>query len=236
MPVARWMHIEFPVRDYWVLPIWTAHNGARDRGRCADLPDETIELGLSVSTRLSMLPSLYRRVDKGTADVRAAVSKREAHHEWSATQDGFSFRIAETLLYEFLLDLDSLVFEVNSTCELMTDLFTQLYAHVGKPLPRTPAGLVIRDVLKAANQDPGWFLELDCHRNFFSHEGAPFFAVDLTNEKSGSLDLLIMKRNLRRFDDPTHFVRLSELALIVRGFEQSKAVIQEHLIDLFTTA
>jgi len=65
------------------------------------------------------------------------------------------------------------------------------------------------------------------------HNGAPYFAVDLSNVPE-RYDLFIMKENLRTFEDETKFVRLSELRDIVEGFTRSKRVLQEYLINLFS--
>jgi hypothetical protein len=45
-----------------------------------------------------------------------------------------------------------------------------------------------------------------------------------------------MKKNLTTFHDRRHFVSLSELKLMVEGFERSKWPVQEHLIGLFKAA
>jgi hypothetical protein len=134
----------------------------------------------------------------------------------------------------FLVDLDALLFEVNSCCELIGRLFEKVYEHAGRPLPLTPVGRAIRRVLEAAGQDAGWFVKLDNHRNFFIHHGAPYFAVDLSEADAGKYDLLIMKSNLQSFEDEAQFVRYSELKGIVGGFQNSRAVVQQHLAGLFS--
>ena len=53
--------------------------------------------------------------------------------------------------------------------------------------------------------------------------------MDYSNEDT--LDLLIMKRNLRAFDNHEDFFKLSELKEIVDGFSHSKGIIQEHIIS-----
>ena len=145
--------------------------------------------------------------------------------------DGYAFPIDDDLKYELLVDIDSLLFELNSCCELMTKLFEGLYQHVGKNLKGDNAGLTIREALIKEGQNASWFVKLDEHRNFFIHEGAPYIAADLTN--APDYDLLIMKKNLFEFNDPSEFLRLSEASDIVQGFDAAKPIIQQHLIELY---
>ncbi len=234
MSVTKWLHIDYIAGDRWVLPVWTAVNRAAERGQVGPLPDELGQLGLHVSTRLSMIETLIRRINGCAHRLAELIATREPHHEFTAPDNGYAFPLPAEFKYAFLIDLDALLFEVNSCCELMGRLFEKLYAHAGKALPRTPVGLTIRQVLEAAGQDAGWFVKLDGHRNFFTHQGAPYFAVDLSKAHDGQYDLLIMKRNLQSFEDESQFVRYSEMKQIVAGFQTSKAVIQQHLMALFS--
>ena len=229
--VSKWLHIQYLGGDPWVKPIWSAVNNAIGRGACAQITEDLGELGVNISTRLTMLPRIYRRINEGAAAIRASVSNRRPHHESTSSHEGYAFDLDDDLKFNFLLDLDSLLFELNSICELMMCFFELLYAHAGRPLPAAAPGLAIRNVLEAAGQNTQWFRDLDSHRNFFSHNGAPYFAVDLSDPPG--YDLLIMKNNLRTFEDETAFLRLSALAAMVGGFESSRHVIKKNLSGLF---
>jgi hypothetical protein len=107
-----------------------------------------------------------------------------------------------------------------------------LRAHVGQPIPPKQLGKAIGDVLSHGTQNADWFELLDKHRNFFTHEGAPYIALDLSNEPA-TLDILIMKENIKTFTDPDTFVSLSEISLIVKGFIGARRKLQDYLISLF---
>lgn len=64
------------------------------------------------------------------------------------------------------------------------------------------------------------------------HEGAPYLAVDLSEEPE-HFELLIMKENVRSFTHPDDFITLSEINLIVKGFLAAKSRLQQHLCSLF---
>jgi hypothetical protein len=232
--VTKWLHVDYIAKDRWVLPIWSAVNRAAEGGRVGPLPDELGQLGLHVSTRLGMIETLIQRINTCARRLEELIALREPHHEFTAPDNGCAFSLPSDFKYAFLVDLDALLFEVNSCCELMGRLFESVYVHAGRSLPLTPVGRTIRQVLEAAGQDAQWFARLDDHRNFFLHEGAPYFAVDLSRADTGHYDLLIMKRNLRSFEDTGQFVRYSELRQIVGGFQNSKLPVQQHLAGLFS--
>lgn len=229
--VTKWLHIQYLGGDPWVLPVWSALNAAVERRAATQPTDEMRELGIHLSTRLTMLPRVYRRISKGAEAIRSSIATRTPDHESTPTHEGYSFDLDENLKFSFLLDLDSLLFELNSVCELLTTFFELSHTCAGRSLPDERPGLAVKRVLEAAGQDTQWFRDLDRHRNFFSHNGAPYFAVDLSNP--GVYDLLIMKKNLRTFEDEAAFLRLSALSAMARGFEESRHVIRRHLVGLF---
>lgn len=234
MTVTRWLHVEHTGADQWVLPIWTAANSAAGRGLVGILPDELGQLGLHVATRLTMIETLIHRLNTSVGHLEELIATREPHHEFTASGKGYVFPLPLNFKYALLIDLDALLFEVNSCCELMGTLFEKVYEHAGKTLPLTPVGRTIRQVLETAAQDAGWFAKLGGHRNFFIHEGAPYFAMDLSKADAGQYDLLIMRRNLRSFEDERQFLRYSALRQIVGGFQDSRLPIQQHLAGLFS--
>lgn len=229
----KWIHINTKVGDPWILPIWSAVNDAESSGKSTPISKEvTSQLGLSISMRLDMLPRIVHRINEEVNEVYKATKAHNSEHIFTVQKEGYAFDIEENLKFNLLIDIDSLLFELNSVCELMTNLFFVLYTHAGKTLEKKKVGLIIKRIIEGAGKSSGWFIDLDNHRNFFMHEGAPYFAVDVS-KGPGKYDLLIMKENIKVFDDQTKFIKLSEINSIVEGFLFSKPLIQEHLIKLY---
>jgi len=229
--ISKWLHIDTGVGDPWILPIWAAVNKAEIS---TPLSQETRELGIYISTRLDILPHIASRINKEVAQLYKIISNYDEKYVFTESQKGYAFPMHEHLeLVHFLLtDIDSILFEVNSVCELMTRFFEKLYSHVGIPLGKGKAGLKIKNVIESEGLDSQWFQDLDSHRNFFIHEGAPYLAIDVSHG-STQYDLLIMKENIKFFKDTSKFFKLSELNTIVQGFVAAKPVMQKHLIELF---
>jgi hypothetical protein len=233
MPL-KWVHINTDVGDPWILPIWGAVNDAESSGKASPMSKEVkSQLGLSISTRLDMLPRIVHRINVEVNQVYEVTKAHQKEHVFTESKEGYAFSISENLKFNLLIDIDSLLFELNSVCELMTSLFFVLYTHIGKSIKKKETGIEIKRVIENAGRSPDWFIELDNHRNFFMHTAAPFFAVDVS-QGTGKYDLLIMKENIKFFNDPSKFIALSEINSIVNGFSIAKHIIQRHLIELYT--
>lgn len=229
--VQAWVHLGQRGGDPWIRPVWTALNEAAKAGRCAQRTKDLSELGVHISTRLTLLPRVVRRVNRGACKLYSAVADRGAEHEFTRDRKGAAFDFDGDEKYELLADLDSLFFELHSVCELMVRLFEQLHTHAGKAMPASSVGRAIQSVLKSFGQDPAWFAVLDANRNFFIHEGAPYIVVDISNARH--YDLLIIKENQKKFNEEGKFIRLSQIDRIYQGFADSKATVQAHLKNLF---
>lgn len=215
--VDKWLHIEELSGDPWVLPIWSSVNDAVQKGKINSLPNEVYELGVYISTRLNILPRIVKRINADVEELFIVAGRHEESNVFAKTKKGNALRINNDLKYNIICDIDSLLFEINSVCELITKLFESLYSHAGKPLRKKMVGLKIKSIIENASQNPSWFSNLAGHRNLFIHEGAPYIAIDISRGP-GDYELLIMKKNIKSFENNDEFIKLSELREIVQGF------------------
>jgi hypothetical protein len=231
--ISRWLHINTSVGDPWILPIWTAVNRAEQSGKVPRISKEVKSLlGLSISIRMDMLSRIFARINSEVNKVYSAAKAHKQEHIFTNKKEGYVIDIDNNLKFDLLTDIDSLFFELNSVCELITNLFSVLYKNIGKPVQNNKAGLKIKQIIEAAGKPFDWFQKLVSHRNFFIHEGTPYFAVDIS-QGPGKYDLLIMKKNIKCFKDDSKFIKLSEINSIVVGFSVAKPIIQKHLIELY---
>lgn len=227
--VDQWIHLTMLPGDPWVLQIWNAVHQS-EKGDA--ITDELRELALSISKRLNILPRIRKSLDERKADICCQVKDHGDEHVFSEGSEGYVFTVDNDLLYRTLADIDSLLFELNSLCELMTKFFEKLHELAGRELPEADAGRSIKKILEDSGNDGSWFVQLNNHRNLFIHNSAPYIAVDISNNYP-DYDLLIMKEQVEEFSDPSKFITLSQLNEIVNGFEQAKDLLQRHLINLF---
>ncbi len=144
---------------------------------------------------------------------------------------GVALPVDTDLKYQLIADIDAFLFEVDACTKLMHKLFQRLRAHASSPIPDNKVTAALRDSLRKFGVGEGWFRILDRNRNFFIHEGTPYLAIDISND--AAWDLLIMKENLSKFDQPKKFFRFSELQDIANGFACAKDALQKYLMGLF---
>lgn len=228
--ITKWLHLNELGGDPWVLPIWRTINQAVHDGRMKKYEQYLSELALYVSFRLNMLPRIVNRINEGCTRLYEKVKSRNPEHDYEEQKEGYALQVDDDLKYNLVIDIDSLLFELNSCCELMGKFLLYVYNQTGKKLDDKDIGKEIKGIIVKSGKDPKWFIELDNHRNFFIHEGTPYIAIDLSREEK-YYDLIIMKENLHNsFEDETKYIKLSQLNIIVNGFLKARKIIQEHII------
>ncbi len=230
MKVEKWLHISEMGGDPWILPIYTALNDAIDQGKLAQPSKEFNELGLYISIRLNMLPRIINRINKEFGLLLKNTELTEESYVYTKDKEGSALEIDNDLKYHLLIDIDSFIFELNSCCDLMLDFLFQTYILIGRKIEREEIGRELRKIIEKEGSNADWFIELDTHRNTLIHKIAPYIAIDISNGLQFA-DLIIMKENLKLFDDQKKFIRLSDLDRIVHGFLNARVILQSHLIE-----
>lgn len=233
-PVTQWLHRDQEFRDTWMMPILSALHAAAKSGALPEPPKSLGELSLYVSTRFGMLQRLASRIRTGTTDLfKFAQESRGPTHVFSPGKPAYALtHLDQVLLYDLLIDLDAVLFEMNALTDLFRELLVLIHQHIGAPVLKD-VGRELKRILSQTGGDTRWFSELDRHRNFFAHNGSPFIAIDVSGDP---WDLLIMRRNLKEFNDPKDYLRLSDLHDILLGFATARGVLQEHILLLLRSA
>lgn len=212
----------------WVLPIWTAYHEAQKAGVLPTIPGYLSQLAIDLSTRLDLLPFVIKRIDSKVQKIYKAAESVPLEERCRPNEKCYGIRIDEELKQTFLLDIDSLLFEFDSCCELITRFIGKLHTIAGDAVNESEAGQRVKQILIEAGKETTWFTSLVRDRNHFIHAAAPWLAVDLSD--LSRIDVLIMRENLLEFSDPKKFLRLSNLEEIIQGFIEATAVLQKHLI------
>ena len=230
--IKKWLHIDEMSGDLWILPIWNTINKLIKEGMIDPVPKDCRDLGLHISARLNMLPVILFRLNNEASELFELAENHELEYEYTSHSQGKPFGMPDDWKTNILIDIDSLLFELNSVCELMETFLEKMSHHAGKPVKKEEAGLEIRKIIEKAKQDSDWLEVLEAHRNFFAHPAAPYIAVDIT-KGPGKYDLVIMKETLKSFHDVNAFFKLSALDDIVSGFSLAMPVLQKAIIAMF---
>jgi hypothetical protein len=230
--IVKWMHLGDMGGDQWVKPIWTAIINARKDGKQLKKDIKIKPISLHISTRLNMLPRIIKRINAESRLLFDSIKGHDPKYTFTSTKKGYAFTVDDELKYNLLLDIDSLLFEINACSELILKFLGSVYDLIGTALKKDKIGKKLKQIIRDEGEDESWFVMLDNHRNFFSHDGTPYIAVDVTNESDGLYDVLVLKENIHDFGDQDKYFRLSDLNKIVYGFGRSKKILQNHIINL----
>lgn len=225
--ITKWLHVTDSDENPWVLPIYSAVNHAVKKGACKEPVGIIFEIGIYITTRLNMLPIIIKRINTNWQLMYEETKKYDNKYTYQNGKEGYAIPINRELINSLLIDIDSFLFEVNSCCELIKIFYGEIYKLLGKELSTNDLGRGLFQILTQSGHNANWFSLLDKERNFFIHQATPYIAIDISTDNP---DLLIMKENLKRFNDPEKFTRLSELDMVVKGFSQAIMILQEHLI------
>lgn len=208
---TKYIHIKEPPGDPRIKPIWVEIHSAMDRKAVGEPADVMKELGVHISTRPTLLPRIWGRVDAGVAALIASVTQRKApENEFTATKEGYSLTMPMVQVYDLIIDLGAAMSEPFSAVELIQKFIGCTFEHIGPSLPNGKQFRAekFRMAIEADGVDSSWHRELTSPRSFFTHHGTIYLAVDTSQEPN---DALLMKENLRLITDPETYVRYSDL-------------------------
>jgi hypothetical protein len=231
--IEKWLHLNFTAGSTWGYALVAAIKRAVDEGRVSQPDREQRQMPLYIATRIDMLRRVTDRINQEYTDLCSEVKKHTSSHVFTLTQTAHAFDVDEDLKFHLLVDIDSLMFEAYACCDITTKCVELVYNHIGKHILRKDRGKIIRNILVQSGMSIQWFVDLDNNRNFFSHNGTPYIAVDISKEEEDIYDLLIMKENLYEFTDEKKFIKLADLNRIIRGLIPAMSVIEKHLVSLY---
>ena len=193
MKVEKWIHINYEENDKWLFPIFNALRESIGLNDNEKLDKSIIELSYHISTRLDILPIIYKRLNEDYKQIINTIKEKSTVENISSkNKRGFVLDIEKEIVNEIILDIDSFLLEINACIELITKLISKIYNLIENKIE--DVNKEILNILSKKGLDEKWFRLLDSARNFFIHEGTPFFAVDYTNQSDGNYDILIMKK------------------------------------------
>ncbi len=230
--ITKWLHIhQTDGLITWVQPILSSINKAINRGECVELKKEVYELCIHITTRLSMIPVIIDRIKNGCSDLYQQVSNYEDDNVFEQGKRGYAMPVEGDIVNHLLIDIDSFFFEIHSCREMVVKLLKEIYRHRGEKIIIKNVQDKIIEMLGNNGQETNWFQFLYDHRNYFVHKGAPYIAINISND---SPDLLIMKENITSFEDENKFIKISEINEIIKGFAETISIINDHIVSLYS--
>jgi hypothetical protein len=218
----------------WVLPIYAAWNRAVDEGRSTKQPVAVIEAGQHITTRLNLVRCIMSRLREDWHKLAIGIHKHITdEHKYTPNHEGIALPVDNDLKYMVIADFHSIITEVDACSDRMKAFMETLHDHVGQRITVKQRIRMINSWMHERGISPRWINRLASARNFIAHDGAFYLSLDTTEEQ---WDVLLVKGNIKAFDDPETYVRFSSVLQIIDGFMQCRDAMQAHLISLFDTA
>jgi len=252
------IQIDFSVGDliFDSRPIWSALGRAVEQGAVGasvgcGLPQEFGETAIHLATRHYLMQRAIEELKISLTDIFNQVSG-----SWGTPVIGIDRVIkgadCQRARDRVLLAIDSFLFEFRAYLELLAGFTHGFLVAIGKEpskSERLSSGRVLQITGKNGELRPhgfllylcdklcvatDWYEFLSSHRNFFTHKGAPYCAIEDRLVRPPKFDLIIMRTNITDFDhaDPSDFFRVSECQPIVRGIQSLSRAAQQYLISL----
>jgi hypothetical protein len=256
-PPKSVIHINFVAGDlvFDARPIWTALRQAERNGKVSGgLADQLFQQFGGTAIHLGTRHYVMRRAVEELKSALLDVCK-QVPEPWSvATVSGFrmvSGGACERARDRVLLAIDSFLFEFRAYLDLLAGFVYGVLKAAGKGPCRMEtllSGVTIKITRRNGKLKPhafllyvcdkvsvptDWYEFLSTHRNFFTHEGAPYCAIEDLMVRPPEFDVIIMKANIHDFQhaDPSSYFRVSECQAVVAGVAALGAATQKYVID-----
>lgn len=237
-------------------PIWTALNSAAAAGRIpAPLPEQLGQrfggTAIHLGTRIGMMRAAIGELQATILAICNLVPNATEVNSIPNTRV-LSGADVERVRDRALLATDSFLYEFRAFLELLSKFAFGVLAGMGRQPPakqRLSTGKTVTLADKKGNVRSNdfllylcdqlnipidWYVFLSTHRNFFTHDAAPYCAIEDRLTFPAEYDLLIMCTNVLDFAtaDSKDYFRVSECAAVVTGVRQLGSAVQRYLVDL----
>lgn len=227
----EYLHINYFLQENWLRKILTRLNQSSNdvlRRRIEKWGSSPMsEMGLAIATKLTMLPLIVRRVDQQLDRLSEQLDDESMVKE--CLRKGAVYPVKDKdLPYEILIDIDSFIYELRSTYEIVGKFVCEFFetildAHVDESK--------LQYLLNSKGFDTKWIQELRENRKLFFHETAPWIAVRILSKEPFQFDLVLLKKNAKNFSNPDDYIHFKKLRCIYRGFASSLGELQQLIIE-----
>jgi hypothetical protein len=257
-PPKSVIHINFLAGSllFDARPIWTALRNAEEKGKIPrglseQLFQELGQVAIHLGTRYYILKRALEELKGALREIYNQVPE-----PWDVKSAGgvrvISGEACERARDRVLLAIDAFLFEFRAFLDLLAQFVYGVLAALGmgpSRAERLSTGKTFEITSRNGKLKPHSFLLYLCdklsvstdwyeflvrHRNFFTHEGAPYCAIEDLLVRPPELDLIIMKTNIHDFQNayPSDYFRISECEAIVGGIARLSSAAQNYVIGI----
>ena len=182
------------------------------------------DLALSLSTKLAMLPVANGRLTESLTSLGKHLN--DEPEVVACIREGAGYRVRdERVLWEVLVSLDCFLFETYSTFQILDSFIVRFSRSIlGQNIKGGKEGEAIK-VLAQKTGNVGWLDELRESRHLFSHEAAPWIALEVTKRNPFDFELLVLKRAGEDSSDPSIHLHMDQCREIWSGLKSALRIL-----------
>lgn len=214
-------------RDGWSYGIWNAFNDAEKRNKKYKLKklreEEFGNAIFAISLKLEFLPFIVKRINEEKERLISCVYNGNKDND---NNDRHSLDVPNDIKYPLLIDIDSLIFELRSCCELMEKAAKKLSRYLKNVFK---INLSVAELPQKQWLSANWYKRLKEIRKDIFHYSTPYLDIDISNEQQ--YDLLFPTAHMNDYSTKTKFFRLSEITKIYDGFKQDSTYLEKYIIN-----
>lgn len=165
------------------------------------------EYGLYISDKMLILQRAFHHLRMLQEEIYDRTKDYEDSNVFTSKEKGRAIKIDTIIIYDFLLYVDSVVFEMKSLVELIIKYFDKIDLLCNKEEKQIQIDTLQQ--LKSVYFE--WHKELSLLHNHFAHNATPYLAVNISEDKK---DIIIKKENIKAFDEKGESIEISKIEKI----------------------
>jgi hypothetical protein len=245
----------FDPRRVWTALMRAEAKGAVKAGIREEIQRELGQTAIWLAQRDYVLRTAVNALKDSVVSLRGRLAEPGCIHE--IERGGIRYKVVSGKdvfqdREKVLLAVDSLLFEFRAYLELLAKFVFGVLKGVGHspPSQKTIASKQMLTIVTKKGDpnahnfllylcdqlsvDTAWYEFLVRHRNFFTHAGAPYIAIEDHMVRPPEFEFIIMRVNIHDFAkaNPGDYFRLSEFIDVIQGLRELGAKAQEYLVRL----
>lgn len=234
--MREYFHIAYAPHEGWVLSIMGAvqrsSNPILQQRWKASAQSALAELPLALVTKFEIMKVTIERLNthirKLSDDFEARPEEVQRHITGIDGQPTAYGPLKRVLPFHVVADLEAWIFGFRSTYEILYAFVKEFSSRI---LDRKVNDeRVLKAIIHAKDYNTEWIDFLNDERNYFVHQTAPWFAIEVTGG-TPKYEIVVLKRNTHDLKNPADYVRIEEYRKVQQGFQEALQALHAWMLE-----
>ena len=130
--------------------------------------------------------------------------------------------------FEIVADIEAFVFGLRSTYEVFYAFVKEFSSRILNTTVNDER--VLKAIIHRNGYSTDWIDFLNDQRNYFVHQTAPWFAIEVTGGDP-KYEIVVLKRNTHDLKNPEDYVRFDEYRKVFQGFQEALHALHSWILE-----